>query len=409
MIGCEGCKQVVGTPLVDGEWKVVTCKKHGVDVSYKSDSVHQCHEPKDVISQPEVVDEDLATEADDEAVSGVVAPDLEFEGKLVNIPEVLAKDEFKHLQDVVAGVHDTIAEPKYRTCEVCGDEHYITGMVKLANGRWLCNKCNEAEIKAQQEKDAKPTQSGKLFAMSHPTAFINTLKNINTICEECRFHFSPQELKVVEMDPSHVAMLKLSLPYDFFDDWNITEEFDLALNVKELLKLVGKVTKSEEMEFWHYEDESKVAWVKMDNGMRIPMKMHTLESMDDEVPEPKIFFKAKSRIITSSLYDAVMACTKVSEHIRFDNTSDFLKISATGDIGDVAIPFEKGCDALIEVRAEEDSSATYTTSYLTQILKSAKLVGEAVTIELSTDMPLKIDVEMSKGQLWYFLAPCIGV
>jgi len=35
--------------------------------------------------------------------------------------------------------------------------------------------------------------------------------------------------------------------------------------------------------------------------------------------------------------------------------------------------------------------------------------SEVATLELSTDMPIKMDFELPQGRLIYYLAPCIGV
>ena len=78
-------------------------------------------------------------------------------------------------------------------------------------------------------------------------------------------------------------------------------------------------------------------------------------------------------------------------------------------MGSAVSEWEKGSDDLIELKAEEDSSATFTLSYLNEIANAASGVSEVATIELSTDMPIKMDFELSKGKLVYYLAPCIGV
>ena len=58
---------------------------------------------------------------------------------------------------------------------------------------------------------------------------------------------------------------------------------------------------------------------------------------------------------------------------------------------------------------QEDSSATFTLSYIQDIVNAAGSVGEVANLELSTDMPIKMDFEINKGRLIYYLAPCIGV
>jgi DNA polymerase III sliding clamp (beta) subunit (PCNA family) len=66
-------------------------------------------------------------------------------------------------------------------------------------------------------------------------------------------------------------------------------------------------------------------------------------------------------------------------------------------------------DDLLELKTDEDSSATFTLSYLSDIANAAGANSEVATLELSTDMPVKMEFEIPQGRLVYYLAPCIGV
>jgi DNA polymerase III sliding clamp (beta) subunit (PCNA family) len=137
--------------------------------------------------------------------------------------------------------------------------------------------------------------------------------------------------------------------------------------------------------------------------------MPILEPIDEEVPQPKIFFKAKARILTNSLRMAIKDADLVSEHVKVSVEGEALKVSAVGDMGSAFSEWEKGSDDLLELKSEEDSSATFTLSYLDEIVNAAGNSSEVATVELSTDMPIKMDFELPKGRLVYYLAPCIGV
>ena len=137
--------------------------------------------------------------------------------------------------------------------------------------------------------------------------------------------------------------------------------------------------------------------------------MPVLEPLDDEVPQPKIFFKASSRILTQSLRRAIRDSTLVSEHVKVEAAGDVFKVSATGDMGSAQSEWERDSDELLELKVEEDASATFTLSYLQDIVNAVAASSEVATLELSTDMPIKMDFELPQGRLVYYLAPCIGV
>ncbi|NQT08109.1 hypothetical protein HQ586_03450 [Candidatus Bathyarchaeota archaeon] len=68
----------------------------------------------------------------------------------------------------------------------------------------------------------------------------------------------------------------------------------------------------------------------------------------------------------------------------------------------------RDADELLELKAEEESEADFTLSYLSDIINSAGVSTEVATLELSTDMPLRMDFELPQGRLVYYLAPMIG-
>ena len=84
-------------------------------------------------------------------------------------------------------------------------------------------------------------------------------------------------------------------------------------------------------------------------------------------------------------------------------------ISATGDMGEALSEWQKESDELLELKTDEESKATYTLSYLQDIVNAVAASSEVATIELLTDMPIKMNFELTQGQLIYYLAPLIGV
>ncbi len=75
------------------------------------------------------------------------------------------------------------------------------------------------------------------------------------------------------------------------------------------------------------------------------------------------------------------------------------------------IEFEKGSDVLLDLEAKEASKATFSLSYLSEIVKAAvAATSEIAILEFSTDMPIKLDFQQEKeGKLTFYLAPRIEV
>ncbi len=245
--------------------------------------------------------------------------------------------------------------------------------------------------------------------LSRIDTFRNLVKALSVIVDEGTFNIDEGHMKLLAMDPSHVAMVDFELPSEFFDKYTCEGENRLTLNIGEFLKFIDRVDKDENVKIRLDEENARLTIHCKSGGHTRRFAMPVLEPLDDEVPQPKIFFKASARILTQSLRRAIRDSTLVSEHVKVEVAGDVFKMSATGDMGSAHSEWEKGSDELLELKMEEDSSATFTLSYLQDILNAVTASSEVATLELSTDMPIKMDFELPQGRLIYYLAPCIGV
>jgi proliferating cell nuclear antigen len=239
--------------------------------------------------------------------------------------------------------------------------------------------------------------------------FRNLVKALSVIVEEGTFNMDEAQVKLLAMDPSHVAMVDFELPREFFDRYECGGEPRLTINIGEFLKFLDRVDRDEQVAIRLDEEQARLVIHCRRGGHTRRFMMPVLEPLDEEVPQPKIFFKSSARILTQSLRRAIRDALLVSEHVRLEVGAEDFKISATGDMGSALSEWRKDSDELLDLKAEEASSATFTLSYLNDIVGAVSASSEVATLELSTDMPIKMDFELPQGRLIYYLAPCIGV
>ena len=239
--------------------------------------------------------------------------------------------------------------------------------------------------------------------------FRNLVKALSVIVEEGTFNMNEAQIKLLAMDPSHVAMVDFELPREFFDTYSCQGEPRLTVNIGELLKFLDRVDRDEHVTIKLDEEQARLVIRCKRGGHSRRFMMPILEPLDEEVPQPKIFFKASTRILTGSLRRAMRDASLVSEHVKLEVGGDAFKISATGDMGSALSEWQRDSDELLELKSEEDSNANFTLSYLNDIVNAVQASSEVATLELSTDMPIKMDFELPQGRLIYYLAPMIGV
>jgi len=263
----------------------------------------------------------------------------------------------------------------------------------------------------------------QLFEVSRPTTFRDYLGCLAVLSEDINLNLDYEGLKVDVMDPSHVALVNFVLPNSYFDSYSVGDSERIGVNVKTVLDALGKITKADRLsvEYDYNIHETKDAGgnviemsqtrenekltLTLVSDIKRKKIIPCLEPLTEEIPTPKIFFKSKTRIILSTLKRIVDDFD--GEHIAITSNQDGVTFSHEGDAYSESTPLDKDNDNIIEHKVDEPCKATYTKSYLKDILKAVVKVSEVATLEFSENMPIKMDIEIPQGTLVYYLAPCI--
>ncbi len=230
---------------------------------------------------------------------------------------------------------------------------------------------------------------------------------ISILVDEATFKLEPEGLKLRAMDPSRVAMVDFEWPKTIFEEYSCTEAAKMCINITELLKLLKRAGKDEVLELSLDEKTGRLQ-VKITGKYTRNFTMPTLEASEEEVPTPKITFTIRAKATTEGLTQAIEDAQLVSDHVRIEADTEKLVFNAAGDLMGATISIQKGSDTLLDLEAKEPSKATFSLSYLSEIIKAASATSDIATLEFSTDMPIRLDFQQTKeGKLTFFLAPRI--
>ena len=245
--------------------------------------------------------------------------------------------------------------------------------------------------------------------MSDAKLLRDMITAISTLVDEATFNIAPESLKLRAMDPSRVAMIDFEWPKTIFDEYTCDTPIKMCINIGEMLKLLRRTGKDESVELALDEKTNRLN-VGIRGKYERTFNMPTLEATEEEVPTPKITFNVRAKVTTDGLHQAIEDVLLVSDHVKIEVDSEKLTMRAAGDLMGATIELKKGNDALLEIEAKEPSKATYSLSYLSEIIKTAAASSEIATIEFSNDMPIRIDFQQPKeGKLTFYLAPRIEV
>ncbi|WP_455280005.1 proliferating cell nuclear antigen (pcna) [[Eubacterium] cellulosolvens] len=235
----------------------------------------------------------------------------------------------------------------------------------------------------------------------------NLLTAISTLIEEADFNTTEDGLKLRSMDPSHVAMVDFEWSKEAFEEYVCDKPTNIRVNITTMLKLLRR-SKSEESLEISYDEESKKVDLTLRGKILKKFTMPTLESVEEEVPTPKLSFNAKIKLMSETLKEIVEDSETVSDNISFKAKEDKLLVKASSELSNVGMELSKADGALLELDIKEDSDATFNLNYFGEMVKAGSATSEVATIEFSTNMPIRLEFEMSQqGKLMYYLAPRI--
>ncbi|MGQ9551238.1 MAG: proliferating cell nuclear antigen (pcna) [Candidatus Bathycorpusculaceae bacterium] len=230
---------------------------------------------------------------------------------------------------------------------------------------------------------------------------------ISILVDEATFKIDLEGLKLRAMDPSRVAMIDFEWPKTVFEEYLCSEPTKMCINISELLKLLKRAGRDEAVDLSLDEKTGRLQ-VKISGKYLRNFTMPTLEAAEEEVPTPKITFNVKAKATTHGLSQAIEDAQLVSDHVRIEADNERLVLNASGDLMGATITLQKGSDNLLDLETKEPSKATFSLSYLTEIIKAASATSDIATLEFSSDMPIRLDFQQTKeGRLTFYLAPRI--
>ena len=232
---------------------------------------------------------------------------------------------------------------------------------------------------------------------------------ISILVDEATFNLAPEGMKLRAMDPSRVAMVDFEWPKTVFDEYQCDTPTKMCVNVTEMLKLLKRAGKDEPVELSLDEKTGRLQ-IAISGKYTRAFNMPTLEAAEEEVPTPKITFNVTAKATTQGLKDAIDDATMVSDHVRIEADPEKLVLHAKGDLMGANIELKKGSDSLLDLEVKEPSKATFSLSYLAEIIKAAVATSDIAMLEFSNDMPIRLDFQQRKeGKLTFYLAPRIEV
>jgi len=262
---------------------------------------------------------------------------------------------------------------------------------------------NETKVKEQNNpKPASPP--GKLQLQCKAITVKSLMNMIATICEEPTLEATQELLKFRAMDTSHIACLDIEIPSKEFDSFSCTKDMKFTIKAESLQNILKRFSDKSVLSIAI--DENDAMNISTQDGFVQSYTLHLLETAYSNTPLPKMDFNSKVEMKNSGLAKIIKDIDVISDHIDIDVGVDSIRFYGKSDVGHGSIELPKVSENIVSLEVKEPSKSTYNLDYLKSFMQC--VYADALTLELSSKMPLRIETKLEdKGRIHFYLAPRI--
>lgn len=233
---------------------------------------------------------------------------------------------------------------------------------------------------------------------------------IERITDEACFWISTDSFSFRDLDAARISMIDFELTNDYFLEYNYSKEdkIPMCVPIDKLADYIKLCKNAKELEFSFEEGGNTFNIKSLEPYQRtftVPMMINEEKK---ETGVPKVPFKATFKITTSSLKEILNQLKLIDDRIIIkveDNAVIFSSRNEEGFESSVLLRYPEHIE-LMAIAVEEPSTASYNLKSILNIVKELSGNSGVATIQLGTNLPLKIDFELIENERFiYYLAP----
>ena len=238
--------------------------------------------------------------------------------------------------------------------------------------------------------------------LSNVSLFKDSITAIAQIIDEAIFKFKQEGIELIAADRAKVAAVDFKLRKEAFDEYECDKEINVGLNLDNLLKIIKRIKKTEDMEIKINHSENKVEIIVRGKSTRT-FALPILDISEEELPPiDKLQFSAKADIDTEIVEEGIDDADTIADSVVFQITTSEFSMIAEGDSSKLELKVDVSQDPSLILEGE--AKARYPVDYLKKFMKASKLC-DRITISFGTDYPMKIEFNAESVYLAFILAP----
>jgi proliferating cell nuclear antigen len=228
---------------------------------------------------------------------------------------------------------------------------------------------------------------------------------VKSLVEEATFEANSEGLTFRAMDPSHVALVDLTMPNSSFSSYECSKPFRFSVRVEDLVKTVGRAETKDTVEIKDTEEDAIA--ITFQNGYKREFTIHLIESTAGSAPLPKLEFETKATMTKTILEEVLGDMSVVADQVTIQASKEKITFSGKSDVGKAEVALAKNDADVLKIESAADSKATFSIEYIQSMLKALSAVADTVDVSYSSKKPLMLSFALNSqgARLLFYLAP----
>ena len=235
---------------------------------------------------------------------------------------------------------------------------------------------------------------------------------ITTIVDEAHFEAAPEGLQFRSMDPSNVALIDISCPAPAFEKYECASPVKFGFRVNDFAKVIKRAGSNDSIELTV---QDSMLTIKTLGSYSRNYKLKLIESnIGSSTPIPKLTFENKLVMVPATLDKILSDIEVVESKVTIETTQDKQQqaiFSTNSDLGEAKITIDdkSGIDNLKEISVTQPSKATFSTEFISKVVKAVGPSSKEIVIEYAANKPLKMTcMFLNAVKVEFFMAPRVA-
>jgi proliferating cell nuclear antigen len=228
--------------------------------------------------------------------------------------------------------------------------------------------------------------------------FLHSVDTVGALSQEAKLVYQTTGLTLLTVDPACCCMAEVIIPTDAFESYSAVDG-EIGIDPHRIHDMLSSLGKNDEVHAF-LDDSRKISI--QSRGLFFSLSAIAADVLRNIPRIPEMSYTVRATIPGREFQSLVAAAKKANkQYAIFTNQDGKCEVVAPGDVVVARYHIQPE-----HVMASASARTLYSHDYLQKIAKQAS-AAESVTLEFSTEQPLKVSYEVYGAKTEWLLAPRI--